>query len=155
MTAEREFLLTGVTGFLGKVVLEELIRRREELGLARVHVIIRPRRQFSPEERFEREVSSSACFSRLPPGWTGAVSVVEGTLEQPCLGLSPSLREQLGTRVTHVVHAAASVSFDLPLADAARSNVDTTVHLLELARSCSRLERLVYVSTAYVTPHPG
>ncbi|MGQ0702851.1 MAG: SDR family oxidoreductase, partial [Gemmatimonadales bacterium] len=42
-----------------------------------------------------------------------------------------------------------------PLADAARSNVDTTVHLLELARSCSRLERLVYVSTAYVTPHPG
>ena len=155
MTARREFLLTGVTGFLGKVVLEELVRRREELGLARVHLIIRPRRQLSPEERFEREVASSTCFSLLPRGWTDAVSVVEGTLERSCLGLSPESREDLGQRVTHVLHAAASVSFDLPLAEAARANVATTVHLLELARSCSRLERLVYVSTAYVTPHTG
>jgi fatty acyl-CoA reductase len=155
MTQHREFLLTGVTGFLGKVVLEELIRRRDELGLERVHLIIRPRKGLSPEERFEREVGGSACFSQLPRGWSEAVSVVEGTLEKPCLGLSPEARDRMGSRVTHVLHAAASVSFDLPLAEAARSNVAPTVHLLELARSCSRLERLVYVSTAYVTPHPG
>ena len=155
MTTPREFLLTGVTGFLGKVVLEELLRRRAELGLQRVHLIIRPRRGLSPEERFEREVAASPCFSRLPPGWTEVVSVVEGTLETSCLGLSAEARERLGRRVTHVLHAAASVSFDLPLEEAARANVATTVHLLELARRCSRLERLVYVSTAYVTPHPG
>ena len=52
MRAGREFLLTGVTGFLGKVVLEELLRRREELGVERVHVVIRPRKQRSPAERF-------------------------------------------------------------------------------------------------------
>ena len=155
MAARREFLLTGVTGFLGKVVLEELLRRRDELGLERVHVIIRSRKQLSPEERFEQEVACSPCFSRLPPGWTEAVSVVEGALERPCLGLAPTARQELGQRVTHVLHAAASVSFDLPLEEAARANVATTVHLLELARGCSRLERLVYVSTAYVTPHPG
>jgi len=151
----REFLLTGVTGFLGKVVLEELLRRRDELALERVHVIIRPRKGRTPEERFEQEVRSSECFSRLPDGWTEAVSVVEGTLEKSCLGLSPGARDHLGDRITHVLHAAASVSFDLPLEEAARSNVGPTVHLLELARSCRRLERLVYVSTAYVTPHPG
>lgn len=155
MTPSREFLLTGVTGFLGKVVLEELIRRRDELALERVHVIIRPRKGRTPEERFAQEVQSSPCFSRLPAGWTDAVSVVEGTLEKSCLGLSPEARDHLGSRITHVLHAAASVSFDLPLEEAARSNVGPTVHLLELARSCRRLERLVYVSTAYVTPHPG
>ncbi len=32
----RTFLLTGVTGFLGKVILTELIRRKEELGIERV-----------------------------------------------------------------------------------------------------------------------
>ena len=152
---QREFLLTGVTGFLGKVVLEELIRRRDELSLERVHVIIRPRKGRSPDERFAQEVVSSECFSQLPKGWTEAVSVVEGTLEKSCLGLSPEARDHLGSRITHVLHAAASVSFDLPLEEAARSNVGPTVHLLELARSCRRLERLVYVSTAYVTPHPG
>jgi len=155
VTAQREFLLTGVTGFLGKVVLEELIRRRDELGLERVHVIIRPRKGLSPEERFSREVAGSGCFARLAPDWAESVSIVEGTLEKTCLGISPEAREDLGSRVTHILHAAASVSFDLPLAEAARSNVDTTVHLLELARACRRLERLVYVSTAYVTPHPG
>ena len=155
MTTQREFLLTGVTGFLGKVVLEELVRRREELGLERVHVIIRPRKGLTPEERFQREVAASACFARLPPDWRDAVEIVEGTLEKTCLGISAEARERLGSRVTHVLHAAASVSFDLPLNEAARSNVDTTVHLLELARACRRLERLVYVSTAYVTPHPG
>ncbi len=155
MSGGREFLLTGVTGFLGKVVLEELVRRREELGVERIHVIIRPRKGLAPEQRFEREVTASGCFAKLAPDWTDAVSVVEGTLEKTCLGISPEAREHLGSRITHILHAAASVSFDLPLSEAARSNVDTTVHLLELARACRRLERLVYVSTAYVTPHPG
>ena len=36
-------LLTGVTGFVGKVVLYELLRRREELGISRVSVLVRPK----------------------------------------------------------------------------------------------------------------
>lgn len=151
----REFLLTGVTGFLGKVVLEELMRRREELDVERVHVIIRKKKQREPAERFRREIEASPCLSRLADGWTRYVNVLEGTLEEPGLGLSPLTRAELAARVTHVLHAAASVSFDLPLAEAARANIATTLNLLDLARSCPRLERLVYVSTAYVTPHPG
>ncbi|HEV8148890.1 MAG TPA: SDR family oxidoreductase [Gemmatimonadales bacterium] len=155
MSAEREFLLTGVTGFLGKVVLEELLRRREELGLARVHVLIRPRKQRSAVERFQREVVGSPCFARLEPGWASWVNVVEGALEAPGLSVAPAVQAELCDRVSHILHTAASVSFDLPLAEAARANVATSLNLLELSRHCTRLERLVYVSTAYVTPHPG
>lgn len=151
----REFLLTGVTGFLGKVVLEELLRRRDELDIARVHVLIRPRKQRQPAERFRREVAGSPCFARLPPGWVNAVNVIQGALEEPGLGLTRNDRAELAARTTHILHAAASVSFDLPLAEAARANITTSLNLLELARDCDRLERLVYVSTAYVTPHPG
>jgi len=50
----RTYLLTGVTGFLGKVVLEELLRRREELGVDRVHLLIRPRGGLGAAERFAR-----------------------------------------------------------------------------------------------------
>jgi fatty acyl-CoA reductase len=38
-------LLTGCTGVVGKVVLEELARRRVELGIEQVYVLIRPRRK--------------------------------------------------------------------------------------------------------------
>jgi long-chain acyl-CoA synthetase len=52
------------------------------------------------------------------------------------------------------VHCAASVSFDLPLDEARRINVDGTRHALEAARRAGA--RYVHVSTAYVAGrHPG
>lgn len=151
----RTFLLTGVTGFLGKVVLEELLRRREELALERAYVLIRARGQVPAAERFGREVAGAACFSRLPAGWTRYVDVVEGDLARPGLDLTPAIRDELTGRVTHVLHTAGSINFDLPLGRATQANVTTSLNLLELAQACARLERLVCVSTAYATPHPG
>ena len=51
-----KILLTGATGFLGKVVLEELLRRREELGAEEIHCLIRPRRTQTAEKRFQKEI---------------------------------------------------------------------------------------------------
>lgn len=154
MTRGRTFLLTGATGFLGKVVLAELLRRKHELDVERVYVLIRPRGEQGAGERFRREVAGSRCFKELPAGWTGDVSVIEGALEEPGLGLGPE-QAALAHSVTHLIHTAASISFDLPIRAAARSNVRTALNVLELARRCPRLERLVSVSTAYVTPHTG
>ncbi|MGH7561367.1 MAG: SDR family oxidoreductase [Gemmatimonadales bacterium] len=153
--SSRTILLTGVTGFLGKVVLEELMRRREEIGLDRVYAVIRPRGSVSAERRFHREVERSPCFARLPAGWARLVTVVEGSLGTPGLSLAPEMRDELTERVTHALHTAATVSFGLPVAEAAQANVATTLNLLELAKQCRCLERLVFVSTAYVTPHTG
>jgi len=145
------YLLTGVTGFFGKVLLEELLRQREELGVEQVYVLIRPRGVVSAEKRFLREVVPSDCFSSLPPDWTDYVAVVEGQLEQPGLDLDQSVHDEITGRVTHLVHAAAAIAFDLPLPEAARSNITATLNMLELARSCSCLQKFVSVSTAYVS----
>jgi alcohol-forming fatty acyl-CoA reductase len=151
--SSRTFLVTGVTGFLGKVLLEELVRRQHELGVERVGVIIRPLRGLGAQERFRREVARAECFSRLPADWSRIVTVIEGTLETPGLGMSADHSAFLNS-VTHIVHAAASVKFDLPVADAARSNVTPTVNMLELARTLPALQRFVYVSTGYVSLNP-
>ena len=149
------YLLTGVTGFLGKVVLEELLRRGKELRVERVYVLIRPRSSRDVDERFEREVASSDCFSGLPPDWGDCVTVVRGLLEVPGLDLDSEDASKLASEVTHIVHSAASVEFDLEIKSAARSNITTSLNLLELSRSFRRLKKFVYVSTAYTTPHPG
>ncbi len=154
-TRSRTVLLTGVTGFLGKVVLEEMLRRRDEFALDRVYLLIRPRSSRGARERFARDVASAECFSRLPSNWQERVTVIESDLEESDLGVDAPMRAELAEQVTHVVHAAGSVNFDRPLAEAARSNIDTTLNLLELSREFTRLERLIYTSTAYVTPHPG
>jgi 1-acyl-sn-glycerol-3-phosphate acyltransferase len=149
------YLLTGVTGFLGKVVLEELLRQRDQLHVQHVFLLVRPRGSLEAPERFERDVVSSDCFSLLPPTWRESVTVVRGVLDAPGLELDPAMRERLAAEVTHVVHAAAAVDFDLQLKAAARSNVTTTLNLIDVVRGFRNLRKFVYVSTAYVTPHPG
>ncbi len=142
-------LLTGATGFLGKVVLEQALRR--DPGL-RVTLIMRPRGKRSAAARFRR-LSSSPCFARLPNGWTKQVALVEGDLSQPGAGLTADDHNTLVEQVTHVVNCAASIDFDLPMNDALRANVDSALNVMELARACGGLQSAVNVSTAYVTPH--
>ena len=160
--AGRHVLLTGVTGFVGKVVLWQLLDRRQELGIERVSVLVRcksPGKKKSAEgqpsqaaaERFDSKVGGSEIFKRLPPGWRSLVSVVQADLELPDLGMAEQDRRELQASVTHVLHCAASVEFDLPVKSALGANVEAALHMLELARGCQRLASMVSVSTAYVS----
>lgn len=148
-------LVTGSTGFIGKVVLDELLRRRAELGIARIYLLIRPGKGDDAERRFRREIVGSPCFSQQPPDWPSLCEPLSGDITLDGLGLSPRGRYELQERVTHVIHCAASVEFDLPLAVAARINITGTLNVQSFAKRCVRLQSLVNVSTAYVTPHPG
>ena len=49
-----------------------------------------------------------------------------------------------------ILHAAATTSFSLPLADARAANVEATRQVLAFAESSCRLWRLAHVSTAFV-----
>jgi 1-acyl-sn-glycerol-3-phosphate acyltransferase/nucleoside-diphosphate-sugar epimerase len=71
------------------------------------------------------------------------------------LGLSDSDAKKLQGELTHIIHCAASIRFDLPIAEAAQINITGALRVLEFAKGCRNLTRLVDVSTAYVTPHPG
>ena len=153
--------VTGVTGFVGKVVLQELLRREEELGIASITVLVRAKKGQSPEGRFE-DVAASRCFSLLSPGWRKLVRVVVGELTQPGCGLHRNEIARARRETTHVIHCAASVEFDLPIADAASANITSSMNMLELFRPArgeaavrhgSPLRHMVFVSTAYVTPY--
>ena len=128
-------LLTGATGFVGM----ELLRRFIERGDRRIHALV-------------RAADDEAAAERLPAH--ARLSAVAGDIEQPGLGLSEENRERLAQDVTTVVHCAASVSFDLSLEESRRVNVDGTRNVVDFAQRCRRLERLTYVSTAYVAGEP-
>ncbi len=154
-STDARVLLTGSTGFVGKVVLEELMRRREELGIERVYLLIRSRKHKSPRDRFEQDVAQSPCFSRLKAGWLELCEPIAGDMKHEGLGISPADTTRLQAELTHILHCAASVDFGLPIADATAINITGALRVLTFGQSCSGLERLVQVSTAYVTPYPG
>jgi thioester reductase-like protein/1-acyl-sn-glycerol-3-phosphate acyltransferase len=155
ITKGARVLLTGCTGFVGKVVLEELMRRREELKIERVYLLIRPRKHKSPRERFEQDVATSPCFSRLKGNWRELCEPIAGDMKHEGLGISPGDTQRLQDELTHVLHCAASVDFGLPIADATEINITGALRVLSFGQQCPKLERLIQVSTAYVTPHPG
>lgn len=80
-----------------------------------------------------------------------SVRVLAGDVTQDeHLGLDPADAEAVSSRVTAIIHAAANTRFDAPLPEAWAANVDGTRHLLEFARRCPRLDRLVALSSTHV-----
>src|SRR5207249_8257682 len=61
--AGRTLLVTGTTGFLGKSVVEKLLRALPQVG--RIHLAIRSSARRPARDRVEREVLASPAFRRL------------------------------------------------------------------------------------------
>jgi thioester reductase-like protein len=145
--------LTGATGFVGKVVLEELLRQKDKLNISEICLIIRKGRGgLSASDRFNKEIGQSQCFSLLPADWSKSVTIIEGDLISFDLGIAPDIQEELYRRITHVINCAASIEFTLPLKDASQANIQTAVNVLNFAKKCGSLKKMVSVSTAYVSP---
>jgi thioester reductase-like protein len=143
-------LLTGATGFVGSQVLLRYLRRARR----RVYALVRGSDPADAAERLSSAVASLGA--ELPPG---RVVAVPADLERDGLGLDADRREEIAGEVTDIVHAAASVSFSLPLPQSRSINVEGTRRILDFAHLSQRrggLRRMAYVSTAYVAgTHPG
>ncbi|CAG8961526.1 hypothetical protein HYFRA_00013943 [Hymenoscyphus fraxineus] len=146
-------LITGGTGFLGKLVIEALFRRQSEFPFDRIVLLTRGKRGQDPQARFRNTVATSPCFSNLSPSWMDQIQIVEGDVAKDNCGMRPELYREVCRDVTHIIHCAASIKFDNPIKDAMESNIGGAVNVCLLANQCKRLERLLMTSTAYVTPH--
>jgi nucleoside-diphosphate-sugar epimerase len=137
--------LTGATGFLGMEVLARLL----EEGDREVLALIRASDDAAAEQRLDDVV---ATLWDDPSPYRSRVTAVRGDVTAPGLGLGDR-RDEWASRTGAVLHCAASISFDLPLAEARAINVDGTARVLDFAvdaQARDGLERFLHVSTAYV-----
>jgi len=153
--AGRHILLIGVTGFIGKVWLVDLLEKIPNIG--RITLWIRRNRTTSAQRRFEKIVEESPALdplhehhgSRLGAFLSEKVEVVEGDVSLPGLGLDETTQARLQKTLDVVVNSAGLTDFNPDLRDALSSNVDSTLHLLEFVRKCKRAG-LMHLSTCYV-----
>jgi len=153
--AGKRVLLTGATGFVGKVWLAMLLDWLPDVG--RVYVLSRPKALLSARERFEKMINTSPAFrplhERLGPAFGALVAdkveVVEGEISEPLLGLTREAHARLAREVDLIVHCAGLVDFNPDLRKALGTNVDGTMNVADLAEASGRAS-LLHVSTCYV-----
>ncbi len=138
--------ITGATGFVGMELLARYLERTERP----VYAAVRGRDRAEADARLREAVT---CMVGDPDAYADRLVAVPADIERPGLGLSHADREELATRVTDIIHSAASVSFTLSLQRSREINVEGTRRMLELAELCrerGHLRRYVHISTAYV-----
>ncbi|NXO00099.1 FACR1 reductase, partial [Rhinopomastus cyanomelas] len=145
----KNILLTGATGFMGKVLLEKLLRSCRKVKA--VYVLVRHKAGQKPEARID-EITNCKLFDRLreeQPDFKSKIMVVMSDLTQPELDLSESIKKELIDCINIIFHCAATVRFNETLRDALQLNVIATQQLLFLAQRMKNLEVFMHVSTAF------
>ncbi len=146
--AGRTVLLTGATGFVGSLVLEQLLRTCPEI--AKVYVIVRQKHGICGQKRFHKMLHTNPLFHllrgtlRLPCFAGGAghdalllentsnddgklqstvcrgphIEAIAGDMTLPDYGIAQANLLRLQQETDIVIHAAASISFDDHIHDA-------------------------------------
>lgn len=152
--AASNVFVTGGTGFLGKVLLEKLIRTCPDLQ--KIHILIRPKKGLSPQQRL-LAVQNDKIFDRVRaecPSVLSKLHVISGDICSPRLGLSDQDEEKLSKEVSVAFHVAATVRFDEDMSDAAAQNTLGTLKVMDLCSKMKHLKSVVHVSTSYCNPKP-
>ena len=151
----RHIMLMGVTGFIGKVWLVNLLSDLPEVGC--IYLLIRRQKSDPALRRFEKMVEASPVFDPLRERYGAGlgrflaerVEVVEGDASQPGLGLSPEIATRLLSRLDLVVNSSGLTDFNPDLRDALTTNVDAAMHVLDFVRRSDHAG-LIHLSTCYV-----
>ena len=146
-----EILLTGGNGFLGKVILGMLLDRYP--SVARVHVLLRPRRDRTARERFQQEILESPALRDLVRAkgsrfFEDKIEIWEGDAANPLCGLDPGQIESWPGRVKLILNCAGLVEFFPPVDQSLHANVESAERLAELAKRIGAA--LLHISTCYV-----
>ena len=104
--------ITGVTGFMGKVLLHKLLNSCPTLE--RIYVLIRPKRDELPHGRLDK-LYDGPLFKNLKETNASSfkkVFAITGDITHPRLGMSNDDFDMVIEKTSVVFHSAATVRFD-------------------------------------------
>ncbi|XP_017779308.1 PREDICTED: putative fatty acyl-CoA reductase CG5065 [Nicrophorus vespilloides] len=141
--------VTGGTGFMGKVLLEKMLRDLPDLG--NIFILVRGKRGLDPEKRLEA-IKQLPVFERLRstnPKALNKLIVVEGSLSEENLGLSEENRKRVTETVSVVFHMAASLRLEAGVKDAVLANTLGTKRVMDLCKQMKNIKSVIHLSTAF------
>lgn len=120
--------LTGVTGFVGSHLLEELMDKHPG---ATIYCLVRAQ---DKESGLERIKSTFNKFSLVwNPAYESRIVILTGDLTKPKLGIEEKTYDKLLETIEVIYHMGSDVSYVQPYEYIKKPNVDGMSHILHLA----------------------
>jgi thioester reductase-like protein len=138
-----KILLTGFPGFLGSELVRRILARK---GKPSVVCLVQPK--FATLAR-KRLAEIEAEFETAGARVRGRLTLVTGDITQVDLDLENPAA--LAREVDEIFHLAAVYDLSVRRETALKINVAGTRNVLDFAARCTKLRRLQYVSTCYVS----
>ncbi len=154
--ADKHVLVTGVTGFLGKIWLTMLLDHVPDVG--RVTIVVRQNRKGSAEERFWRFAERSPALrplreklgrDRFHAFVEERVEVLDGDVGKPLCGLDEATLSRLGESLDAVIHFAGLTDFEPDPLLGLKTNTLGGENAADVAARL-KTPRLLHISTAFV-----
>ncbi|KAK2424135.1 fatty acyl-CoA reductase [Trifolium repens] len=157
----RVILITGVTGFLGKIFVEKILRVQP--NIKKLYLLLRAKDCESANQRFHNEIIGKDLFNLLKENHGTKfnsfifekLTIISGDISQEGLDLKASILEEICNQTNIIVNLAATTKFDERYDVALNINTLGVKHVLSFAKKCVKLEVLIHVSTAYVCGERG
>lgn len=146
----RSVLVTGASGFIGKQLVEKLLRSCPDID--KIYMLLRPTRFYTAPARLQYILSSPLFVTAKAEqsDLDSKLVVVQGDIADQCdLGIDDAIKARLLDDVSVVFHLAATVSFNEPLRVAVSLNIAGLRNVLQLCKRMSKLETFVHASTAF------
>ncbi|KAJ9067620.1 hypothetical protein DSO57_1037343 [Entomophthora muscae] len=155
---DKSVFLTGGTGFVGKAILELLVRDHYP-HIDTIFCLVRGRKGQTVQDRLINDVLTNKLFNvvrdklgplRFRELVESKMVAIEGDISLPGLGISDADRDVLRKKLNVVIHCAATVDFNERLDRSLTLNTLGTMQILDLCDECESMDGFVHVSTAYV-----
>ncbi|XP_040378115.1 fatty acyl-CoA reductase 2, chloroplastic-like [Oryza brachyantha] len=152
----KNFLITGGTGFLAKVLIEKILRTNPDVG--KIYVLIKAKDSDAALKRLQNEVVDTELFRCLQEihgkdyhSFVARKLVpVVGDVREANVGIAPELASVIAEEVDIIVNSAANTTFDERYDVAMDINTVGPFRIMSFAQRFRRLKLFLQVSTAYV-----
>lgn len=140
-------LITGGTGFIGKVLIEKLLRCFE---VKKIYLLVRERKQTSAADRL-KEILQEPLFNVIRESNESVLSkvvAIDTNFQQDQI-ICESDYQMLLSEVTVILNVMASIKFNECIDTALDTNVICPRKLFDMATKMTELKSIVHVSTFY------
>ncbi|RCV32256.1 hypothetical protein SETIT_6G244100v2 [Setaria italica] len=152
----KSILITGSTGFLGKLVVEKILRVQPDAN--KMYLLVRGTDAASAQQRVQQEVIDTELFGLLREKHSDGfqqliqekVVALAGDIIYENLGLEAPMLKELAKEIDAIVNIAATTNFYERYDVSLDVNVMGVKHLCHFAKQCPRLKMFMHVSTAFV-----